>query len=152
MKNLKENKKMMRGLFYTFSWIILLIAFLLIILISFWYFYPYKPIEFLTEPHNVTTPTVVAGGHVNFKLDYCKYMDLGAEITVTFVDGFLYNTIPIASNIEVGCHSIENSVYIPRAIPLGTYSIKTLYRYKVNPIRTIDVITISDKFKVVANK
>ena len=114
----------------------------------FWMFCPYKIIEFRTEPHTVIEKTVKAGSHIVFDLDYCKYVDMGGEVTISFVDGFIYNTTPIPSNIEKGCHNVKHAVYVPKAIPPGDYSVKILYRYKVNPVRTIDVITKSDKFTV----
>jgi len=131
------------------SSLILISLFGTIFLVLFWTLYPYNPIVFKTEPHEVLTPEVVVGGHIRYVLDYCKYMDLGSEVTITFVDGFIYNTTPIPSNIESGCHSVVQSIYVPRALPTGVYSINTLYRYKVNPIRTIDVKTESGKFEVV---
>lgn len=138
----------MRKIYDFASEIIVVLLILIIILVSYWELYPYKPLEFKTVPHEISSKSIFPGGHVNFILDYCKHMDLGSEVTVTFADGFIYNTQPIASNIEKGCHLVEQSIYVPRAIPLGTYSIRILYRYKVNPIRTIDVITETQKFEV----
>lgn len=123
-------------------------AFILLLLVGYWTMYPYKPIEFFTEPHKVLTKSNVAGSHVSFNLDYCKYMDLSTDLTVSFVDGFVYNTTPIITNLEIGCHSLTQSIYIPKALPAGTYSVKMAMRYKVNPIRYIDVVTQSDKFEV----
>lgn len=139
----------MNKAFYILSCLTILSALSLISLFSFWYLYPYKPIEFMTEPHKILEQEVKPGGHVNFTLDYCKYEKIGAELTVSFVDGFIYNTTPIPSNMEIGCHSVDQSVYVPKALPYGTYSVKILYRYKVNPVRTIDIITTSEKFQVV---
>jgi hypothetical protein len=102
----------------------------------------------MSEPHEITSKKNVPGGHVEFILDYCKNMDIGGELTISFIDGFIYNTTPIPINLEMGCHSVKQSIYIPRAIPVGIYSIKMLFRERVNPIKTIDIVTSSAKFEI----
>jgi hypothetical protein len=139
----------MSKVFYFFAWVTIISALSLMGLIFFWLFYPYKNLDFQTEPHEIITKQVPPGGHVSFELDYCKLLDLPSEVTITFVDGFLYNTTPIPSNLEQGCHSVKMSVYVPRAIPLGDYSISMLYRTKLNPIRSVDTITKTAKFTVI---
>lgn len=139
----------MNKIFYILSWITILLALGLMGLFFYWKFYPYKTIDFGTEPHYVAVKEVKAGSHVSFVLDYCKYRNTGAELSVSFVDGFIYNTTPVAVNMPVGCHTFNQSVYVPKAIPAGTYSVSMLFRYNINLVRTIDVITMSEKFVVV---
>jgi hypothetical protein len=134
---------------YFLSWSIIVIAILMIAVTSFWLSYPYKPITFLTEPHQVKTQVVKAGDHIAFDFDYCKTMDIGAEVTISFIDGFIYNTTPVPSNIQTGCHNETMQVYVPKAIPAGEYAVGLVYKYKVNPIRTIFVNTKTEKFVVV---
>lgn len=139
----------MNKVFYILSWFGIISAIAIVFITTLWLVYPYNPLQFATEPHEMITKEVEPGSHVRFELDYCKNSKIGAEVTVSFVDGFIYDSTSIPINIENGCHSVAQSVYVPRAIPPGIYSIKMLYRFKVNPIRTIDIITMSEKFEVI---
>lgn len=138
----------MQKILYFFSWLTIIIAIGLVILGSVWLLYPYKIIDFSNLPQEVTNKTVNPGEHIRFKIAYCKYQDMKSEVTVSFVDGFIYNTPTIPFNLLEGCHSDIFSVYVPKAIPPGVYSVQILYRHHPNPIRAIDTITITEKFTV----
>jgi hypothetical protein len=120
----------------------------MISLVSFWMLYPYNPLVFNTQPGKVFNPVVKGGDHLSIEVDYCKNIDIGAEMTTSFVDGFIYNTTPIISNMPVGCHKITMEVYVPKALPTGVYTDRTVFRYKLNPLRTIDVIGETSQFTV----
>lgn len=138
----------MQKILYILSLLTITAAIGLVILGSVWLLYPYQILDFSKLPQEVINKTAKPGEHVRFKIDYCKYQDIKSEITVSFVDGFIYNTPTIPFNLVEGCHSEVFSVYIPKAIPSGVYSIQILYRHHPNPIREIDTITITEKFTV----
>ena len=139
----------MNKIIYTTVWFILLSAMVTIGLIIFWLSYPYKPVEFKDGPFKVKTLEVKVGGHVEYEVNVCKNVDYGGKISRTFIDGVIYTTPDIETNMEKGCSDRIISVYIPRALPEGTYTIKTNYHYQVNPIRTVDVVTYTEQFKIV---
>lgn len=130
------------------SYLTLFLATLMIIQGFWWLLYPYNPITFKDTPHEVITKTVKRGEHVAFYFDYCKNINMSGDLTISFVDGFIYNTSTVKSNIVPGCHKVVYQVYVPKAIPLGTYKISAALNYKVNPIREIDIVTETEYFIV----
>jgi hypothetical protein len=68
-------------------------------------------------------------------------------ISKTFVDGIIYSVPEVVSiKNEIGCHTNIVQMYIPRGLPAGEFFVETNYRYKVNPIRTVDVVTQTERF------
>ena len=128
------------------SYITIALAFGLIGLLFYWYLKPYNPLEL----SNVTLDRVEVnrGEHIKVSADYCKNVNLSAGLYISFIDGVIYNTPPQVIELESGCHHTVLSVYIPRALPTGKYMIKGIFRYKVNPIRTIDVNHLSGEFNI----
>lgn len=132
--------------------LVTVVVFNIIILISvYWLIYPYKPIEFNNLPHKIVNEnkTVKSGGYLIYNTEYCKYSDLIPLVTKHYVDGFLY-TVPqeVASFKGKGCGKTQVQIYVPKALPKGEYYIEIKYRYKVNPIRDIDITTKTEKFIV----
>ena len=138
----------MNKVFYFISCLTVISALFLISLVLFWEFYPYKVIEFTNTPHKIINQTVKAGDHVSFVFEYCKPQNFSGDLTISFVDGFIYNTSTVKSNIASGCHKEIYQVYVPKGIPVGVYKISAFLSYKVNPIRTIDIVTETEKFTV----
>ena len=121
----------------------------MILIGSYWLFYPYKILEFSDPVFPVLTKTVKAGEQVQYRARYCKYMPIGFTVTRKFIDGIIYTVPSVESNNPTGCH--DNVVYIevPKNIPAGEFTLEMLYRVKINPIRTIDIIMNTEKFNVV---
>lgn len=145
----------MTKLYGWFGWAVIAIVFSAVVVIGIWSIYPYRILEFNKDGQTgriesfVQNKIVKGGEHLSIKVDYCKYVDMGAEVTISFVDGFIYNTPPVAMNMPVGCHLVTMQIYVPKAIPAGEYKVSTLFRYHPNPIRTIDVTQKTEKFTVI---
>jgi hypothetical protein len=125
----------------------ILLAFSLIFTIGWWLFYPYRIITFEGNP-KIINPVVKAGTIVKYNISYCKYMNLGATVTTAFVNDLIYTIPPTETNNLIGCHTKTFSTLIPKELPEGTYFIQKLYRYKINPIRDIDIKTKTETFQV----
>lgn len=131
------------------SWVAILSANFLIILLAVWMFWPYKTITFKNGEQKVLNKTLRGGSYLSYEVDYCKYTKIVPIVTKTFIDGILYVLPPnIAIEKPVGCAKIVSQVYIPKALPPGKYILKSSYRYQVNPVRFIDVVTETEKFEV----
>jgi hypothetical protein len=76
-------------------------------------------------------------------------MGVGSSTTRRFVDGIIYTTPSVESSRPSGCE--ENDIYVdvPSGLPVGRFSLEILYRYKVNPLRSIDVIKRTEPFAVI---
>jgi hypothetical protein len=113
-----------------------------------WLLYPYKVLEFSETPLIINESGIRPGNYISTNVSFCKNTTRDSLLTISFVDGFIYNTPPVISSFDKGCHDITYFLYVPKAIPEGEYNIRAVFRYKVNPIRDIDVIVVSETFKV----
>lgn len=124
------------------------IAFILIILVGIWEVYPYKPLVITRQPMPVTPHTVSAGQQIHLEVDYCKNINLPTEVSRVFIDGLIYAAPTITTNNPLGCHSATALVLIPEGLPPGNYTIKQTFVYKVNPVRTVEIVAVSEPFIV----
>ncbi len=69
-------------------------------------------------------------------------------LTKFFIDGVIFRTPTVPSVVPKGCGEIISDAYVPKAIPAGSYSLKTTAEYKVNPIRTIIITNYTQSFIV----
>lgn len=145
LKNINTREK----IFNCLSFLTILVAFLFIALFTFWKIYPYEPMVINKRPLNVTTKEVSRGDTLIYKLDYCKNIDLPVEIRRRFVDGVIYSMPDISANTKKGCRVLDIALNIPEKLPTGEYILTVTYIYQVNPIRTIEVNTHTEKFKVI---
>jgi len=119
----------------------------LIGLLFFWSIYPYKPLVLNNVRLNKTE--VNRGEHIRILADYCKNTNKQADLFISFIDGLVYNPQPQVIDLESGCHSTVLSVYIPKNLPTGEFLLKGVFRYKVNPIRNVEINHISEKFTII---
>ena len=128
------------------SYLTIALAFGLIGLLFYWYLKPYTPLVL----NNVTLDRVEVnrGEHIQISADYCKNINKPAIFYISFIDGLVYNPQPQVIDLEGGCHHTVLSIYIPKALPTGKYQLKGVFRYQVNPIRTIDVNHLSGEFNI----
>jgi hypothetical protein len=138
-------------LFTIFSWIVVSILFVSILVFGYWAFYSYKVISFEQVPFPIINEnkTVKAGEFLVYEVEYCKYMKMGAETTRSFVDGVIYSLPAASSNRDTGCHDNKIYIEVPKTLPPSYYTLSVLYRFKVNPIRTIDFVQKTEQFRIV---
>lgn len=127
----------------------LMTAFGLMATFIYWFTFPYKVADF-NNPMIVMNEnkTVTRGEQLSYVINYCKYTDVMPELTKFFIDGIIYE-MPRTPGIALkGCGNATTYVHVPMAIPPGTYTLKTVARYQVNPIRTISIVNYSEPFTV----
>lgn len=131
------------------SWITIASALSLVFIIIYWLIYPYNPATFNKLPHKVDKKIVQGGDFIILNIDVCKNMDVVPEISRVFVDGVIYQ-IPTytTTNDEKGCRVRRVQIYVPKGLPPSTYKISSTFRFRVNPIRIIEMYTDSEKFEV----
>jgi len=137
----------MKRIFSYISYLTVALAFLIISLVIFWSVYPYNPLVLSNVKLDRTE--VNRGEHIRISADYCKNTDKGADLFISFIDGVVYNTPPQIINLEKGCHHTVLSVYIPKALPTGEFQLKGVFKYKLNPIREIEVNQLSGEFTII---
>jgi hypothetical protein len=132
------------------SWIVIILMMVLILTVGYWMIYPYKTVVFLNHPFEISPETLVvkAGQNITYHTDYCKYTTLPATVTRSFVDGVKYSTPPTIANNAPGCHELFPSLLVPN-LPPGTYYLRNIYQYQVNPIRIITIEATTSAFTII---
>jgi hypothetical protein len=139
---------MQNKLFYAISWATIIAAILTLIISFYWYFFPKMPITF-SGVHKVLTPVVEGGEYLSYTVNYCKDTNVIPSISKSFVDGIVYDVpLIISESFRAGCGSIVAQIYIPKTLSKGMYYLQTTYHYQVNPIRDISIVTTTEKFEV----
>lgn len=143
-------------LFNFFRWLVIAALFGLLFVIGYWYFIPKTPIKFNYQDERSVViiknenKEVKSGGYLIIELDFCKYTDEIPQVSTWFVDGVLYQVADTpAVQKETGCQKLDLQLYVPKALPLGELSVKRTYHYKVNPIKTVDVVIQTEKFTII---
>lgn len=148
MKKQKESNT--NKALITISWITILSAIGLLLTVAFWLLYPYKPAEYKNLPQKVDKEVYKIGEQIKLSIDFCRYMSIVPTINRSFVDGIVYNLHgTVSPTSDLGCHLKVVSISVPQTIQPGKYHISTNFRYKVNPLREIEIITISEDFTVI---
>jgi hypothetical protein len=140
----------MKRLFYCIAWLGIISMMISIIIMFWWSVYPYKPVIFRTEYFETTKTHYKVGELLQYKVDYCKYMNLKVTISRAFIDGIVYLTPDSTGARPIGCGVTGEYMEIPN-LPPATYKIKITYTYQVNPIRTISIIKYTNPFTVLEN-
>lgn len=138
----------MSKIWQMYAWGTIIIAFLILFIVGFWLLYPYKTISFNTNESKVLTPEVKKGGLLNHTIDFCKYTNLSADLTRSFIDGVIYTTPTIKTSNPKGCRTNNLYIEIPN-LPPGQYKLKIEMSYKVNPVRTIKSEIYTESFMIV---
>jgi hypothetical protein len=128
------------------SFMTLGIAFVFLLTCIFWLVWPYKPA--VINRAIVLDSQVQAGGFLEYQIDYCKYMDLTAEANRAFINGVIFTVPAVITNNPTGCHVNTHQISVPSELPSGTYSLKTVWTYQVNPIRKVTVTYTTAPFKI----
>lgn len=122
-------------------------SFSVLFVIGYWILFPFKALEL--KNIKLSSLTVNRGEHIIISADYCKYIDKQADLFVSFTDGVIYNTPPQVVNLDKGCGTTNLSIYIPKALPTGIYTLRGVFKYKVNPIKTLEVTYLTEQFTIV---
>ncbi|OGO14258.1 MAG: hypothetical protein A2Y53_03890 [Chloroflexi bacterium RBG_16_47_49] len=136
-------------LMYTLSFLTITSGVMFGLVIIYWMVFPYRVIEWNSDYFPIVTKTATQGGSITFIADYCKYRDMSATISRSFINDIIYTTPESTTQRQTGCHVVNIVVPIPQELPPGNYYIQTVYKYDVNPIRSITLIHNTDQFTVV---
>ena len=117
------------------------------LLALWWGLWPHRPL--VINSVKISPIEVVSGGTLHFEVDYCKNTDRPEKASMQLVNTLLYTYETFTSNLPKGCHTVINDLYIPYIIPEGEYIIRTTTEYELNPIRTIKIISETEKFQII---
>jgi hypothetical protein len=128
----------------------LFIGYFFVGLIAYWLFWPYQTLVVNTNPAEVVTPYVERGQYLQYILDFCKYSNAPVTVHRTLDDGQIVFLQDTEGQLPLGCRStISSNVIIPQTINTGVYYLNVTADYQVNPIRTVSVHYVTQKFTVI---
>ena len=139
-------------LFHLAAYASIITAFGLLVLFSYWLFWPYKPIV-IQEPIKIMNPgkIVYAGKPLIYEMDMDKRMAAPCTITKQLINGVIITSSPIIGNMPVGKTKKNYSWRIPEYAETDQFIMKWTATYSVNPIRNITVVAETEPFNVVGN-
>lgn len=120
----------------------------IMLLLGFWAFYPYNPVEFKSNVYPVMNEnhTVKHGEILKYEIDYCKYTDQLPVLSKKYIDGIVFET-PLGRGIIIkGCHKQIIDNVVPDTLVPGEYYMQIVIDYEVNPIRHIIYVNNTEKF------
>lgn len=135
-------------IFNYISYLVLLIAFGVTLLIIYWLIYPYRLLVFNDPSFPVQTKTVKQGGVLSYTSDYCKYTNNPASVSRVFQDQIIFSVPSQITNRPNGCNVITVGVPVPFELPPGQYILRNVYQYQPNPLRTITIMENTETFTV----
>lgn len=131
------------------SLITLVTATAMVLTVTYWLVYPYNPLELKSV--RVLEDEVNAGGGLTYEIEYCKNTELIATVSRAFINGVVFTTPMIITNNPPGCHKNIHQTNVPAELPSGTYSLRSIWSYQVNPIRRVSVTKTTNFFKVLGS-
>jgi hypothetical protein len=122
-----------------FAYLTLTLAFVSLAVVVFWLFWPYKVIEYPKKPFAIVeaSKTAPQGGVLSYEYDYTKFMDVSVAVDKQFVDGVIFQCDSETTRKPVGTGHVHAEIPIPETLPPGTYKLRIIARYQVNPLRVV---------------
>lgn len=124
--------------------------------VSVYLYLAYWPITIFgfTKPIHPISVRPTVGEYMAYEMDYCKndYERISADVNLTLIGEEVIH-IPAVQNdvLEMGCHSVRESLLIPAHIPPGEYRLQMQRVYQVSIVRQIRVISTSAPFMIYGN-
>lgn len=110
---------------------------------------PCKVLDFKDAKYPVTTPVVKTGGVVEFQVRLTKYNDIPGTVSRQLMNSYIYNYSPIVGQLASGEVDKLVQIEIPTYLEPGTYFLRSIYEYKVNPLRTERYVHDTESFEVI---
>lgn len=114
---------------------------------AYWLYYPYQVLV-LKTPIHVVTKTLKPGGLLIYEVEYCKYMNLPAQVTRQLIDTEVHFFPPVTSNLPVGCSKSRRTQELPTLLASDYYHLHITNTYQVNPLRTMTYSWDTEVFEV----
>lgn len=120
-----------------------------IVIATYWVVKPYKILEFHDGNGVLVNHVVKSGGYLEIQQNRCKKLNFVSHIDREFIDSIVYQ-VPLSINDRpVGCYTTPEFVYVPKALPLGRYTLRTTISFKPNPLQTVTYVLTTDEFEIV---
>lgn len=132
------------------TWIIRISLAIITLAIGTVIYWQYQPSTVLTAIQPFRVSEVADRSLVILEANYCKKINTTGSVRISFVSSSTEFFTPMAAeNMPTGCHSnLKLPVLIPSDLPAGSYYVKFNATYRINPIKTFNLIIRSSQFNV----
>lgn len=135
-----------------YSLILLFILSFMMGICGYWLYFDPSVITFQKEIVQTDKHQYQSGDRITYTFSYCKTKNISSIVNRALVDGIRLTYATINSNLTVGCHTVKVAdLVIPNYAPTGTYHLEAIAEYKINPLRTDQIIWKSESFAVTNN-
>lgn len=114
-----------------------------------------QPVEVLqvnNEPYPVLNQPLKAGQQLTIYTDVCKLTDASGLVTPMLVGEHLIYLPSFVTNIKQGCFKGNVDIgLLPLSIPEGTYTLRLVIEYTINPLRKEYKTVESEPFDIVGS-
>jgi hypothetical protein len=122
-------------------------AYLFLAYFLFTSFYPYQVLD-IQGNAEIMGNTLKPGDPLEYKVSYCKYMNIPGTSYRELVDTVVYNLNSTKSNTPKGCATaIMDAGKVPQ-VPKGKYHLHIRIVYKINAFREITVPFETNEFTI----
>lgn len=140
---------------YIFSWTVIIVGALMIVLFAWLLFFEGNPPVEVTSPGIIDKGEYYQGENIYMTFEYCRYVDVPAIIFSSFVDSksnYSYSIPPIITNAQSGCGVITVDDVIPHDLPPGRYMRVSKGLYQVNAFADRTALWYTEEFDVLERK
>lgn len=125
-----------------------------ILLVLFWLLWPVDVVDFTTLTMPIVNPNniVVAGQPVEYETSGFQYIgNIPNHTDRSLIDHSVINFPPVDGISIYGAFDRVNAtIIIPVYMPAGTYTLRVVTTYHVNPLRMVTIVRTTEPFQVVA--
>lgn len=125
-----------------------------IFLFAYWLFFPVEVVDFTTLTMPIVNPgnIVVAGTPVEYETSGFQYIgNIPNHTDRSLIDHAVINFPPVDGISIYGAFDRVNAtIVVPVYLPAGTYTLRVVTTYKVNPLRMVTIVRTTEPFQVVA--
>lgn len=145
-------------IFYYFGSSTLFLTTVILVIVLYCWFYPYKTIVFLNEPFPIVNdglerdkdtgyPILYPGDKLYYQVEYNKYINKKCFVTRQLMNDYIITLDNLVGNVPNGYNKIKScDVKIPLDCEPGKYYLRTTFSYQVNSLREISVIADTETF------
>lgn len=118
-------------------------------LVLYWLNAP-EDVLHLNKPIVVQPPTTSAESTVYMDFDYCKTQAVSGTFSRRIFSDRqeVLNQTGVPENTPSGCVHVQQPLLLPRTIEAGTYRVKYVINYQLNPLKSVSQTLISEPFTV----
>lgn len=146
---MQESNPVKRRVWSWTAYLALLLAAIVVGTAIYWLNQPEEVIH-LNSPITIQPPEAPVESKVYVGLDYCKLQSADGIFSRRIVSDRqeIINQTGIPEHSKSGCVKSQQELLLPKQAEAGTYRIKYVINYQLNPLKSVMVTLISEPFTI----